>query len=1146
LGVVYREDGRLVLSATDLVGYLYCDHLTELSLEVAAGLQPRPADDDPGLAVVQQRGIDHEHAYLARLRSDEVEVVDIPTRVPLVDQVALTERALADGPQVIYQAAFLQGDETGPMWRGHADFLSRVSMASRLGDYSYEPEDTKLARHVRPSAVLQLCEYADQLARLQGHPPEQIHVVLGGQTRVTLRLADFGAYFRAAKARFEAACEAGVSAYPDPVEHCATCSWREVCDAQRTEDDHLTLVAGLRSDQARFLEAAGIRSVAAVAGSTAVQVPGIGKATLEKLRRQALLQTRARAQPDQPPPYELLDVREAGLGLASLPEPSPGDLFFDIEGDPFVGDAGLEYLLGVGWLDDRGVFRFTSFWAHDPVEEKASFEAFIDFVMGRLRADPHLHIYHYAPYEPSALGRLMGRHATRENEVDSLLRGGVLVDLYRVTKQGVQVGTPSYSLKKLEGLYMPARTQAITDAGSSIVEYERWLADPDPHILQQIEEYNRVDCDSTRRLRHWLEDRRVEFASDFGAPLPRPPSEPSDAPAGVAEEIEANDVLRAELLRTAGTGPVDEPATAASHLLGQLLDWHRREDKPAWWEYFHRAFDCDTDDLYDDTEAIAGLEYAGISRPEGQSTVYTYRFDPRQEFKLKARDTVVDPAAVRDKANGVDRSTSPGSLVAIDAEVGTLELKRGVRSTAQHPGDLIPGGPIPTMEQRNALRRVASSVVEHGIDGAGPYRAIRDLLMRRPPRTCGPTTAGRLVGDGEEGDEAVVRIGGLLEDGYLAVQGPPGSGKTRAAAKLAVALVDAGQTVGITANSHSVITNLLDEIGQRAEAAGVTLTASQKADPDQVCSHQAVTCRETNDQMSADLAGGTRILAGTAWMFARGEFDQRLDYLIIDEAGQFSLANTVAAATAARNLVLVGDPLQLAQPSKGTHPEGVNASGLGHVLGGAGSLPDDLGVFLDVTYRLHPEICRFISEIVYEDRLRSAKGCERQSISGGGGLGGSGLRWRPVPHSGNRTSAVEEADEIARCVDSLLGRTFTDRKGADHPIGLADVLVVAPYNAQVRLLQEKLPAGAVVGTVDKFQGRQAPVVIVSMTTSSVEEIPRGMDFLYSRNRLNVAVSRAKALAVMVGSPELLTVRCRSVDQLRLVNGLCRYVELAQP
>jgi RecA/RadA recombinase len=470
---------------------------------------------------------------------------------------------------------------------------------------------------------------------------------------------------------------------------------------------------------------------------------------------------------------------------------------------------------------------------------------------------------------------------------------------------------------------------------------------------------------------------------------------------------------------------------------------------------------------------------------------------------------------------------------------------RGVHSTAHHPGDLIPGGPIPTTEQRNALRRVASSVVEHGIDGAGPYRAIRDLLMRKPPRTGGRTTAGRLVDDGEEGDEAVVRIGGLLRDGYLAVQGPPGSGKTRAAAKLAVALVDAGKTVGITANSHSVITNLLDEICQRADTAGVQLRASQKADLDQVCGHQAVTCRETNDQMAADLADGARILAGTAWMFARQEFDQRLDYLIIDEAGQFSLANTTAVATAARNLVLVGDPLQLAQPSKGTHPEGVNASGLGHVLGRAGSLPDDLGVFLDITYRLHPEICRFISEIVYEGRLHSDEGCARQSVSGGGELGGSGLRWRPVPHSGNRTSAVEEADEIARWVDSLLGRTFTDREGAQDRIGLADVLVVAPYNAQVRLLQEKLPAGAVVGTVDKFQGRQAAVVIVSMTTSSVEEIPRGMEFLYSRNRLNVAVSRAQALAVMVGSPELLTVRCRSVQQLRLVNGLCRYVELAR-
>jgi uncharacterized protein len=296
--------------------------------------------------------------------------------------------------------------------------------------------------------------------------------------------------------------------------------------------------------------------------------------------------------------------------------------------------------------------------------------------------------------------------------------------------------------------------------------------------------------------------------------------------------------------------------------------------------------------------------------------------------------------------------------------------------------------------------------------------------------------------------------------------------------------------------------------------------------------------------MVVDLADGVDIVAGTAWMFAREEFDQRLDFLIVDEAGQLSLANAVSIGGAARNLVLVGDPLQLAQPSKGTHPAGAGASALDHVLGTAETLPEDIGVFLDLTHRLHPKICAFISEVVYEDRLRPAPGLERQRISGEDELGGSGLRWRPVHHGGNRTASSEEAGEVASCVAQLLGRTFTGRDGEERTVGLEDILVVAPYNAQVRLLKEKLPDCAVVGTVDRFQGRQAPIVICSMTTSNIDQIPRGMEFLLSRNRLNVAVSRAQALTIVIASPELLGVRCRSVKQLRLANGLCRFVEMA--
>jgi uncharacterized protein len=1143
---MYRQGDRLVLSPSDLVGFLQCGHLTELALEVVDGTISRPRADRSEQSVVQRRGIEHERDYLAQLEAGGLDVIEIDAEGDLGAQVRATVDALATGPDVIYQATFLDPSGPGPSWRGHADFLTKVPSPSSLGNYSYEPEDTKLAGHVRASAVLQLCEYAEQLERFQGGSPELIHVVLGDKTKISLRTAEFAAYFRAAKRRFVSACTDRTVPYPVPVEHCAVCEWRADCDAKRLADDHLSLVPGLRRDQvAKLTLGAGVSTVSELAAFAGDSIPGIGRQALEKLRSQAKLQVEARTHPEQTPPYELLEGAGPGTGFAALPEPSPGDLFFDIEGDPFVGESGLEYLLGVGWVEPGGEFGFKSFWAHTPSEEKASFEAFMDFVALRQAARPDLHIFHYAPYERTALGKLMGRYGTRETEVDNLFRSNTLVDLYRVVKQALRAGTPSYSLKKLEVFYMGARTQAITDAGSSIDEYERWLETGDDTILEDIEEYNRIDCDSTRLLRGWLEERRDEYGSQFGE-LPTRPAAPNDEIDQQSGEDTENDVLKRLLDDADRTGSVSNPEdTGARQLLGNLLDWYRREAKPVWWEYFHRVHDCDGDDLYEDAEAIAGLEYLEAIRTEKRSTVHRYSFDPDQEFKFATGDRPVDPAAVRWQADMGESIPSPGELVDLDAEGGFLELKRATNSTAPDPRELIPGGPIRTDPQEQALRRVAASVIEHGIDGVGPYRAVRDLLLRRPPRTEPGCIPGEpLVDDGEEGARAVVRLGRILDHSCLAIQGPPGSGKTRAASHLAVELIRDGRTVGITANGHAVITNLVDAVCELAAQEGVDLRASQKSDGVHQASHGSVTHRTDNDAILGDLENGSHLIAGTAWMFAREQFDQKLDYLIVDEAGQFSLANAVAIGTAAKNVVLLGDPMQLAQPIKGTHPSGAGASALGHVLGKAETLPDDLGLFLELTHRLHPDICTFISEAFYEERLRSAADLERQRIDDAGALSGTGLRWRPVEHSGNRVDSPEEAMEVLRCYEQLLGSTFTDRKGKPRTVGSEDILVVAPYNAQVRRLRQVLPEGALIGTVDRFQGQQAPAVICSMTTSSVEEIPRGMEFLLSRNRLNVAVSRAQALAVVVGSPNLLTVTCRSVEQLRMANGLCRFVELS--
>jgi uncharacterized protein len=906
--------------------------------------------------------MEHETDHLNGLQAEGLMIVEIPNDGSVQDRVELTIDALKSGPDAIYQATFLDNAEGNFQWRGHADFLLRVPVPSSLGAYSYEPIDTKLASRVKPAAVLQLCEYAFQLERLQGISPKLIHVVVGDGAKVSLRLSDFAAYYRVTKARFETACSDGVHAYPWRVAHCQICIWRDRCDQQRIADDHVTLVAGLGREQAEKIdEALGITTVAQLARSAADRVDGIGRTTFANLRDQARLQKEANRHTDRPPPYELLEHSGAGRGLAGLPTPSPGDLFFDIEGDPYVGTEGIEYLLGVGWVND-GAFEYKAFWGHTPEEERSSFEEFIDFVSGRLQRFPDLHIFHYASYEKSAISKLMSRYGTREIEVDALFRGDVLVDLLRVVKQSVRVGTPSYSLKKLEGLYMESRTEAITDAGSSIEEYERWLEEQDSRILVDLEAYNRVDCDSTRQLRDWLEGLREEFAARFGS-LPGRPSESSgEASDAVQAEITENDALKVELRRASQMSS----ESGAAYLLADLLDWYRREDKPVWWEFYHRVFECDEQDLYDDTDSIAGLEYLGIVGKDKRSNIHRYKFDPAQEFKLKQGDEPIDPVSQRSFFESGTSSPKPGSIVALDADEGLLELKLGEASNAPIPRCLIPGGPLPTKSQREALRRIARSVIEHGIDGDGPYRALRDLLMNRRPRVAPPQAEGPLVRDGEIPSDAVVRLGSMLDSGCLSVQGPPGSGKTRSAARLAVSLIKAKRTVGITANSHSVITNLLDEIVAQAARAGVALDGVQKSDGERFCRHPSIRQVNRNSDVREGLTRGVNLVAGTAWLLSSEEFDQSLDFLIVDEAGQYSLANTLAVGTAARNVVLVGDPRQLAQPTKGIHPGGAGVSALDHVLAKATTLPVDLGIFLDLTHRLHPAICDFISEVFYD------------------------------------------------------------------------------------------------------------------------------------------------------------------------------------
>jgi uncharacterized protein len=878
------------------------------------------------------------------------------------------------------------------------------------------------------------------------------------------------------------------------------------------------------------------------------------------------------------PAWEALPP-QGGSGLALLPEPHVADLFLDFEGDPFGRPArdgsgsatGREYLTGLlcqvpGTSSPAGASSpleaggtssgYRASWALDDVSERAVFEATIDEILERWRRDPGMHVYHFGHYEPSALKRLMGRYATRGEELDLLLRGGRFVDLHRVVRGALRAGVESYSLKELEALHGFAREVALGDARRVLRRVERCiedgLADIPAELRARVEAYNRDDCRSTRALRDWLEDLRRERIA-AGDEIPRPLAPEAEPRIEIRELDRRIEELQTRLLASVADGETSQPSVSTGddeaetrRLLAYLLDFHRREEKAQWWEYY-RLVELEEEDLLDEGDAVVGLERVGRVGVDKRSVVDRFAY-PEQEVDLKPGDGL----------KSQDESGF-GKVWAIDRAAGTLDVRGNPAILAQAPRVVFAHAAVSPKEFQTSLFAQA----EAWLAGQPLSPAGLKLLRREPPGGSGSQTLDRVLS---------------LSGEVLGIQGPPGTGKTHEGARTIVELARAGRRVGVTAVSHKVIVNLLARVVAAAREEGIELRVGRKGsagDGEEVSGIDRV---DDNTELTQALATGRFQVAGaTTYYWAREEARGTVDFLFVDEAGQMSLASTLAATPAARNLVLLGDPRQLDQPKKVVHPDGVDVSALGHLMGDHATMPADRGLFLPDTWRLAPAICRFTSEAFYDGRLRvrAGAGLERQTLLGTDGYDGAGLWWEPVTHAGRTTSSPEEIDAVARILRRLLrpGARWVDRHGTERPLTEGHVLVVAPYNAQVTRLREQVPGtiaatpgtpeqvpgtspaaeqvpgtsggGLRVGTVDKFQGQEAPVVIYSMTCSSVEDAPRGLEFLLSPHRFNVATSRARCAVIVVGSPRLLDAECRTPRQLALANTLARFVELAR-
>jgi predicted RecB family nuclease len=1133
-----RQSGKVVYSPSDLIRYVkspFASWMDRYYLENPGTITPDQESEDQKL--IAETGDQHEQATLAEFKVSVSGLVEIPkddAAAALSQTLAATK---AKAP-IVYQAAF-EDDR----FAGFSDFL--VLDASG----HYQIWDTKLARSPKPYYAVQLCCYSEMFAATTGEQmPDKFGVILGTNDKVEFRVEDFIHYYRRVKRSFltmQDGFTGNMTDCPEPLPGADHGRWTSHAEKFFDDSDHLVRVAGITVGQIKKLKGVGILTMALLAASSGRSIHKFASDSLEKLVAQARLQCQTRAarvkDPEAPPQYEVLPQVGANgepVGLAALPPDHPADIFFDMEGYPLAA-GGMEYLFGICSRDTKtGSLVFRDWWAHDRDEEKIALEGFVDWAFAQWKANPGLHIYHYASYEVDAVRRLSTRHDTRQDEVDELLRNEVFVDLYQTVRHGLRIGEDSYSIKSVEHLYRPRRSTEVATALDSIVQYAHWMQSKQSRdwnssaILKGIRDYNEDDCNSTAGLLEWL--RKVAAESKI---VPFRPVAASGTASVEPKELPPEVIARLEVI-----AKLRERTDAFSITLTDLIDFHRREEKPMWWRMYDRAA-ATAEELRDDSGCIEGLQAVGSPTPEKLSLVQTYRFDPSQECKLAPSDKTTVMFSYNIDAKF--------TLTALDMSEGTLQLKIGKKSLNEkfggsfpQRGSLIPYEHVPAAAIQAALTAVGIKHLSNELP-----KPVAALFARAVP-------VATLQNTGEVTVDAAVRVAGSMSGGCLVVQGPPGTGKTYTAAQVISALLAAGMKVGVASNSHKAVVNLLIACGKAAREKSAALQGVKVGGDDEgplFADNPAF--RHIKDNKDALGAYTSGVVGGTAWLFSRPEWEGVLDFLFVDEAGQVSLANTVAVARSAKNIVLLGDQMQLEQPIQGTHPGDAGLSSLRYALKDLRTsqpdaptfhavVPSDYGLFLGESRRMHPSVCRFISESIYEGRLGSHPDCAKQKIAVPANADGliiteSGVVFSGVEHDGNIQQSDEEIERVKAIYNELLGRPYTASDGNTKPLRLEDFLFIAPYNAQVRALQAALPDGARVGSVDKFQGQEAPVCILSLCSSYGEYGSRGLAFILDRNRINVAISRAQCLAVVVADPRIASAAAGSISEMMLLNVFCK-------
>ena len=1127
------KNSNFLISPSDLNNFIACKY-TVLNEIKYHNKEIRKSPDRANDKLWKEMGVEHEKRHYKILKEKYKKSITIKSDLNEKDRFDETVRAIQKGYDLIYHAYLIDDN-----LRGEADFLIKCDTKSDLGDYSYEVYDTKITRNLKPRHITQITAYSDMLGKIQKVLPEKMYLIDGSDEYHSFKTIEYIDLFNHSKKEFIKFLSniSKEKIYPEKCSYCNLCDWKDECDKTWENDNYINLVAGSNKSQIEKLKKNKIRTVEQLSKTklTAMDLK-INAESFKKIQLQAQLQEEKRNTGEDK--IVILDS-DFGKGFYKLPKPDDGDVFFDIEGYPRM-DRPFEYLHGL-YYKDKGKLKFKDLWAknYNKESEKNIFIELINFLEKRFVEYPNAHIYHYASYEKRAIRELATSYSSEfpKGDIvnDDLLRKEKYVDLFSIVSQSIRTSERDLSLKSIEKFYNFKRKADIVKADDSVIKYDNWIATKNEKYKQDIINYNEEDCISTYLLREFLVKNKPENIDWFvkQEEITKEGEEPNKYRRKASnklsrEEVEVDLNNRLEKKKNKTNKKFVEN-------LKNFIGFHWKSNKPEFWEVFDRAEKTHLE-LEDDTECIANCVLID-DKPKvtEDGFVYSYRFND-QNYKQKEGKSAFDAHQIKGLGTiySIEENFPDKNIVKI------LVSKR--RKNIEMPSLLTLGNTMPPQVHQHdqALNKFLEDYILN--DGEN-YKSIMDMLERKEPDIKNIKSGSILIEENKDLITQSIEIVKNLNNSYLTIQGPPGTGKTYTSAKIIIELMKAGKKVGVTSNSHEAIKTLLIAIEQQAVDQNYEFSGMRKSKSSDKHEWKFIRNVTTGKPLNMD---SYSLFAGTSWFFVDPRMNKTLDYLFIDEAGQVALGTTIANATSADNLVLIGDQMQLSQPMRAKHEGYARMSSLDFILEDDDTISTDKGVFLNVTRRLNKKICNYISTSFYDSRLTSDPITETRSVNLKlDPIKDEGLFYVPIDHNGCSQRSDEEADLVEKIFNKIVNKEYKSGN-IKGKISVKDIMVVAPYNAQANNIRERLKKkfkdDIRVGTIDLFQGQQAKVVLISMTTSDVESLPRHKDFFFSRNRLNVAISRAECVAIIIFNENLLLASASSIKEMKLINSFCKLLE----